>query len=352
MASRTDSAQGGAKGITSRPGIAHLIRAAQRFSARLGTQFAAAITYFSFLSLVPILMVAFSVAGFVLAGRPELLNDIRDKITEQIPGGLSDSISGALDTAIDSRLSVGLIGLVVALYSGIGWMGNIRAAVQAQWRSDFDEHQEIAEENFIVGIGRNLVRLVGLGLAIVVSLGLSTAGAALSPQIVRWLGLENQGWLHPILVIVPILLAVAADTLIFIWVYTSLSPRDAHPARKPLLRGALAAAIGFEVLKQALTLLPQLFNRSASYQIFGNIIGLLFFFNLTATLVLFVAAWISTADGTVKEKPWVEQDDEIEEGDLPLTPEVVAQEPISGRKAAGLLGAGALLGFGAGRRRR
>ena len=41
---------------------------------------------------------------------------------------------------------------------------------------------------------------------------------------------------------------------------------------------------------------------------FGPIIGLLAFFNLVATLVLFVAAWISTADGgpgkTDKIRAW------------------------------------------------
>ncbi len=39
------------------PSVAHLLRAAERFNDRLGSQFGAAITYFSFLSLIPILMV-------------------------------------------------------------------------------------------------------------------------------------------------------------------------------------------------------------------------------------------------------------------------------------------------------
>ncbi len=42
------------------PSVAHLLRAAERFNDRLGSQFGAAITYFSFLSLIPILMVSFA----------------------------------------------------------------------------------------------------------------------------------------------------------------------------------------------------------------------------------------------------------------------------------------------------
>ena len=62
------------------PVIAHLIRAAERFNDRLGNQFGAAITYFSFLSMIPILMVAFAAAGFILGSHPTLLQDIFNKI--------------------------------------------------------------------------------------------------------------------------------------------------------------------------------------------------------------------------------------------------------------------------------
>lgn len=46
----------------------------------MGNQFGAAITYFSFLSMIPILMVSFAAAGFVLASHPTLLQDIFNKI--------------------------------------------------------------------------------------------------------------------------------------------------------------------------------------------------------------------------------------------------------------------------------
>ncbi len=57
------------------PIIAHLLRATEQFNDRMGNQFGAAIT-FSFLSMIPILMVSFAAAGFVLARHPTLLQDI------------------------------------------------------------------------------------------------------------------------------------------------------------------------------------------------------------------------------------------------------------------------------------
>ncbi len=54
-----------AEKVQRQPVIAHLIRATERFNDRLGNQFGAAITYFSFSSMIPILMVSFAAGGFV-----------------------------------------------------------------------------------------------------------------------------------------------------------------------------------------------------------------------------------------------------------------------------------------------
>ena len=75
---------GTAAKVQRNPVIAHLLRAAERFNDRLGNQFGAAITYFSFLSMIPILMVSFAAAGFVLAWHPTLLQDIFDKILQNV----------------------------------------------------------------------------------------------------------------------------------------------------------------------------------------------------------------------------------------------------------------------------
>lgn len=347
---RSGGVKGLIAGVMAREGVAHLIRAAKRFSTRLGSQFAAAIAYFSFLALVPILMLSFSIAGYVLSARPELVQQLREGIAEQIPGqSLSSLINSVLDQAIGARLSVGLIGLLAALYTGIGWMGNLRAAVQAQWRVSFDADQEIAREKIWVTMGKNLLALVGLGLAILVSLVLSTAGSNLVEPILRWLGLGDIGVLKPVFTVLPILLAVAADVLIFSWVYRMLAPSDQRVPRRALLRGALIAAVAFEVLKLALNVLMPVMTRSASSAIFGPIIGLLLFMNLTATMVLFVAAWIATSPGGPADRESAAADQELDPVPEPV---LVVPDAMPRPKVWSLLGVGMLLGWGAARRRR
>ena len=124
-----------AEKVQRQPVIAHLIRATERFNDRLGNQFGAAITYFSFLSMIPILMVSFAAGGFVLASHPMLLQDIFDKILQNISDPtLAATLKNTINTAVQQRTTVGLVGLAVALYSGINWMGNLREAIRAQSR--------------------------------------------------------------------------------------------------------------------------------------------------------------------------------------------------------------------------
>ncbi|HAG6971594.1 TPA: inner membrane protein YhjD, partial [Salmonella enterica subsp. enterica serovar Typhimurium] len=121
--------------IQRQPMVAHLIRATERFNDRLGNQFGAAITYFSFLSMIPIMMVSFAAAGFILASHPNLLEDIFSKILMNVSDPtLASTLKNTINTAVQQRTTVGLVGLGIALYSGVNWMGNLREAIRAQSR--------------------------------------------------------------------------------------------------------------------------------------------------------------------------------------------------------------------------
>lgn len=331
------------KRISSRPGVKHLVAAVTRYGERLGSQFAGAMTYFSFLSLVPILMVGFSVAGIVLGNNEELLTALRNEVATLLPAGIAEPILALIDSVVANPLGVGIVGLLIALYSGIGWMGNLRRAIRALWGSKFETGKATAD-NLVIGTIKDLGALAGLAVAVTVSLGLSAIGAQFAGTILDWLGLADVSWLLPVLTVVPILIAMAADVLIFMWVYTILPPRSQRSPLKARIRGSIIAAIGFEILKYALTtILPAFTSTSRTAVIFGPIIGLLFFFNLVAQLVLFVAAWVATANGH-------EHDDDEP---LPEVPEAtfIVRKQSSRLRSATMLGVGAAVGWGAGRRR-
>ncbi|MDT3409850.1 UNVERIFIED_ORG: hypothetical protein QE398_000219 [Atlantibacter sp. SORGH_AS 304] len=108
-----------AKKIQRKPLVAHLIRATERFNDRMGNQFGAAITYFSFLSMIPIMMVSFATAGFILASHPTLLQDIFNKILQSVSDPtMASTLKNTLHIAVEQRTTVGIVGFAIALYSG------------------------------------------------------------------------------------------------------------------------------------------------------------------------------------------------------------------------------------------
>ena len=274
----------------------HLVRANEAFSERYGNQFAAAITYFSVLSLFPLLMIGFAVAGFVLAAQPELLDELKQGISKAVPGSLGGTVNDVVSTALDSKGTVGVLGLLTALYSGIGWMTNLRDALTAQWG------HERKQLPLVSTTLKDLVALLGLGLALVVSFGLTAAGTGLGNLLLRWVGLEGEGWARFLLFVATLLLGIAANWLVFLWVLTGL-PREKVVVRSAV-KGALAAAIGFEILKQVGAIYLTSVTSSPTGAIFGPVIGLLVFANLVARFILFITAWTATASpGSGRSEP-------------------------------------------------
>jgi membrane protein len=282
------------KKLKDKPWIAHLLRANERFGGRMGNQFGAAITYFSVLALVPLIMLAFSITGFVLVElRPELLDSLQAHLTRKL--GSSSETSQLLDVInkwLRSYTSIGIVGLLSALYSGAGWMGNLRDAVRAQWRSNFDLEQQ--KENIAVKTLLNLLRLLGLILAVGVTFGLAALSTTLNGVVISALHLDQLSWLSPVLKLVPIVVSLGAGWLLFMYLFTVLPDnREPWPAVR---RGALLGSVGLVVLQYLATFLVGKFAGNATAALFGPVITLMLFFNLFARLILFVAAWIATTD--------------------------------------------------------
>ena len=314
-----------------RPWLDHLVRAGEAYTERYGNHYAAAITYFSVLSLFPLLMIAFAVAGFVLAGNAALLQEMKSGITEAVPSGLGKTINDVVDEAIKSRSTVGVIGLLAALYSGLGWMSNLRDALTAQWG------QEYKQRPFLTTTIKDLLALLGLGLALAVSFGLSAAGSGLGSWLLGLVGLDDDAWALFLLRLATIVLALAANWLVFLWVLSRL-PRESVSARSAV-KGAIMAAIGFEVLKQVFTLYLASVTTSPSGQLFGPIIGLLLFANFVSRFLLFITAWTATARENVVTAPPPPPPPAV------ISPRTVVRKGPDARSAASLVGVGAVLGL-------
>ncbi|WP_241248957.1 inner membrane protein YhjD [Rhodococcus sp. X156] len=270
-----------------RPWLDHAVRTGLRYKAQKGDFYAAAITYFSVLALFPLAMVGFAVAAFVLADRPDLLVELQESITRSVPGSLGATINELITKSLASRGAVGVIGLLGALYAGLGWMANLREALTEQWDTQHDR-QSFARTK--VG---DLGALVGLGLALVVSLSLSALGGGGYAVVLRLLGVEDAPGIFLLTALLAIVLSVAATWGVFVWVIARL-PREPVTWRSAI-RAALLAAVAFEVFKQVGVFYLQQVTGGPAGVTFGPIIGILVFFYVTSRLVLFATAWAATA---------------------------------------------------------
>jgi len=266
--------------------VRHVLDAWQLMTANNGAQYAAAITYFSFLALFPLALLAIAVTGFILHAHPAAQQSLLHNITSHVPGELGRTLRSSVDTAIRQRTGVGVVGLVGVVLTGLGWIGNLRAAIDAVWGG------RPAPGNFFAVRFKNLLLLLGLGLGTLVSLGLTVAGTALTDQIARGLDLTQVAGLHYLLRVLGLLLAVAGDVVIFWWLLVRLPA--AHVAHRAGLHGAVLAAVGFEALKVVGTYTIAMASHSPTAGPFAGLVAVLIWMQLVARNLLFWAAWIAT----------------------------------------------------------
>ncbi|MFX4270784.1 YhjD/YihY/BrkB family envelope integrity protein [Propionibacteriaceae bacterium Y1685] len=298
--------------LMEKPAVAHLMRAAQRFTGRLGNQFGAALTYFSVLSMVPILMFAFSTLGALAEFQPELMAPVVEAVVGAVAGGgdAGAPIAKFINDTLSGWRGTGVVAILTALYSGSGWIANLKSAIRAQWRPDFDMTEDKA--NIVVETIINVLILIAMLLMVLITFGLASVGTALSDTLVGLLGLDQVPGIGFLMTFVPIILSVIAGTGLFLFIFW-VFPQEKVPFRARV-KGSIAAAIGLGVLQYGTTLLFGVFANNKAAALFGPVIILMLFFNLFARMTLFIAAWIATT-----EQPALSANDEKVEFD-PRTP--------------------------------
>ncbi|MBU9763915.1 inner membrane protein YhjD [Mycobacterium sp. TNTM28] len=279
------------------PWFDHVMRAQERYNDCNGNFYAAGITYFTIFALFPLLMVGFAAGGFVLAGRPELLAELEDRIRSAVSGDLGQQLVTLMDSAIASRGTVGVIGLATAAWAGLGWMANLREALSQMW----EQHQH-AESNFVGTKLSDLFALVSAFLAMVVTIALTALGdPALMRKVLHWIGFHDGAALGGGLRAISVAVSVSISWLLFTWIISRL-PREPVPFRRSL-RAGLLAAVGFEVFKQVASIYLQSVLNGPAGATFGPVLGLMVFAYVTARLILFATAWAATSTESLAEAP-------------------------------------------------
>lgn len=293
--------------LMAHPAVAHLLRTLARYGNRLGNQFAGAVTYFSVLAMLPVIMFLFATTGFVVTNlRPELLPQVLDLVKSNVGG--SPEIAGAIEEALTNWASLGIVSVLGAAYTGAGWIGNLKSAVRAQWRPDFE--QEEHKNNIVVETLLNLAILVAFFIMVVLTFGLAQVATSMTDTIIGWMGLDGVGWLKPVLSTVPLVVSAVFGWFLFLFIFRVLPEAQTSP-RKAIMKGALAGSILLLALQALAGVLVGSFAGNPAAAAFGPVIILMLFLNLFARLILYIAAWIATSNQPAVARKWNKADEPL-----------------------------------------
>jgi membrane protein len=308
----------------------HVMRAYERFDDRNGSFFAAGLTYYTIFALFPLLMVTFAVGGFLLSRRPEVLKSIDDHIRSSITGALSQQLVDLMNSAIDARTSVGVIGLATAAWAGLGWMSHLRGAVTEMWS---DQHLD--SPGFVRNKISDLIEMVLTFVVVMGTLALTVLGhEAPMRAVLKWLGIPEYSAFDWLFRLFSILISILVQWLLFTWMIGRL-PRQ-RVSLIDSMKAALLAAIGFEVFKQVASIYLRIVLRSPAGATFGPVLGLMVFSYITAYLVLFATAWAATASGDPRVKSVAPPPPAI------IAPRVQLDEGLSARQTLTAVAVGAV----------
>lgn len=266
-----------------RPLLDQVVRTVDHYGSVKGNIQAGAVTYFAFISFFPILALAFAIIGFVARVYDGAETDLVDAINSVLPGLVGEGEGEiSLRDIRDSAPGILSVGIVVVLYSGLGWLSSMRDALFVMF-----ELPEREQPNFVVGKVRDLIALTLLGVVLIVSVGISGVVRGLSEQILDWMGLGPElGWL---LGLIAVVIGLAANAVLFFALFKILADPDLP--RRALWSGAVLGAVGFEILKQISQLLLQWTANSPAFQAFGIALILVVWIYYFSRVVMAAAAW-------------------------------------------------------------
>lgn len=270
----------------------HLVRMVRRYFNRLGNQLAASMAFFSILALVPLLMFAFAAVGLVMTViRPDLLGVVQIFIVDNINAGpLQDQVLVLMGQYLYDWQRVGLFALVVALVIGSTWVANLKGAIRAMGRPDFDIVQR--RHSVLLEPVVNLAMLLVFMALIAITFTTTVVGTRLADTVVAWAKLGNVYISQGLLQGASLTLSLLGATLMF-WMMFRYLPDHRSPNRA-ILGGSIGAAISFVLLQAGASYLTSLMSLSRTTQVFGPVIVAMLFINIFAQLILLWTAWIAT----------------------------------------------------------
>jgi membrane protein len=244
----------------------------QTFSRAQGALLAGSMAYYTFLSLIPLLMVAAFVIGTLARSNPGVSSAVSTAVGQLLPGVQGRDV---VEQLVGARVAFGIFGLLSVAYAGSGFVGAMTACMNRMWD---------------VETGRNPVSQKALNILMVMLLSAVLLG---SVGLTIWISYATRAMLGnqagPLLRLTSTLASPLSMLVLLLLLYRLL------PARRQSwisqLPGALLGAGGVELLKRGFAFWTE---RSAGVSAIPrsllSVVLLLIWLGLFAQLVLYGAA--------------------------------------------------------------
>jgi membrane protein len=269
------------------------IRVHERFGEVHGGYLATAITFASFTSLFPLILVATAVLGWLSFRDVDVASAIIGRLGLPADSEASQAIVAAIETAEESRRVAGPLGVIGLLWTGLGLVAAIQYAFDNVWQLSGRGLRDKLQ---------GLIWLTGSGALFVGSFGLTAL-------------LNYVPALAPVAVIVGVLAGVG------LWLWSMSALTNVAVSWRSHLPGAVLGAIGFEALKAIGSVyVPRTVgSSSALYGSLGVVFAILAWLFFFGRLAVYAA--------TLNVVRWEEEHGTVTvEIQLPRHPEVVATE--------------------------
>ncbi len=242
---------------------------------------ASLLSFWAFLSIFPLLLVATTILGFVLEGNPDLQERIVDGALAEIPV-LGEQLRDD-PASLDGNIWVLIVGLLGALWASTRAFVGLQTALDDVWEIPIDDRPGMPVQR-----GKALVGIAIIGASQVAAVGISTVvHSAGLPGISRFL-------------------LVLATTVIHIVVIAAMYRflTSAPTTWRTVWIGAVVAGIVFGVIQHYATALVGRItdNATATYGQFALVLGLVTWLGLLAITTL-MCAELNAAVVRCRERP-------------------------------------------------
>ena len=254
-------------------GFDHLCRAIGRYDDVLGGRLAAAIAYYGFFAVFALGLIAYSVFGLLVKANVDLFEVVQRFLASNLP--FLD-----VEAILASGRTVGVVGLVGLIFTGIGWVEAIRSSQRLIWR--------LNQQPGYIGVRQAVDLLVLIGVLLLVAA--SVFAVAALEAFLNWV---TGGNASVVLSVVSWVLTVGINMLLAAALLVAV-PRLRMTIRR-LVPPVLMVGIGITLLNTVGRTFVAFVQRNPAYALVGSAVGILVYLYVFNQLLLFGAAWAATS---------------------------------------------------------